>query len=192
MTRALALICGVAVGLSGCTSFELSRVRNEVDRTPGVDVGEGYALAFGRLSFGTVRTTLRVAGDDEQSRALAAALGHVRKADLARYRLREAPDLETVQTPRTIRRYERKGWTRALAARDADAAVWLMSRDDGDGELRKLLLVTMLPRELIIARLDGRLEQAAVAFAQQIEIAGLDDLAGRVGTVADSLTAADG
>lgn len=172
MTKLLTVSALLAVALSGCTSFELSRVRNEIDRTPGVEVGEGYAVAFGRATVGTLRTALRLSGDEDAA-AFRAALGTVRKVDVARYRLDAVPDLSLVETPRTIRRYERKGWTRALTARDDEAAVWLLSRDDGDGELRKLLLVTLLPRELIVARLDGRLHEAAAAFFREVDVAGV-------------------
>ena len=185
MSKRLLPVVLAALALSGCTSFELTRVRNDVDRTPGVEVGDGFAVRFGRLTVGTLRTALRLSDGDEQAAALRAALGHIRKADVARYAVRRAPALSAVATPRAIRRYERKGWTRALTARDDDAAVWLMSRDDRDGGLRKLLLVTLLPDELIVARLDGSLGDAAAAFAREVEIAGLDGLLGR-NAVADT------
>lgn len=174
MSRLLLL---AALLLSGCTSFELTRVRNDVDRTPGVEVGDGYAVAFGRLSVGTLRTGLRF-GDDAESAALRDALGQVRKVQVARYRLDAAPPLTEVETPRTVTRYVRRGWTPAVIARDDEAAVWLLARDSKRGELRDLLLVTMLPQELIVAKLSGNLTEAAGAFFQRIEVAGLGDLLG--------------
>ena len=191
MNRLFVAALVTLLGLTGCTSFELSRVRNEVDRTPGVEVGEGYALSFGRMTVGTLRTALRLGNDDEQTRALNAALGHVRKVHVARYRVDRAPELSLVDAPRTVRRYERRGWTQAIAARDDDAAVWLLARDGREGDLRKMLLVTLLPRELIVARLDGRLEDAVAAFAREIDVAGLaSDLTGANDSLADSTTTA--
>lgn len=175
MTRVLLLL---ALVLSGCTSFELTRVRNSVDRTPGVEIGEGYALSFGRLSVGTVRQGLRMSDDDDgQSKALRDALGHVRKAQFARYRVESAPPLDEVETPPVVRRYVRKGWMPAVVARDGDAAVWILAKDRGD-ELRDLLLVTLLPDELIIGKLSGDLTDAAGALFQSVDVAGLDDLFG--------------
>ena len=174
-SRALA-VAALALALGGCTSFELSRVRNEVDRTPGVEVGEGYAVAFGRTTVGALRAGLRLGDDDEQTAAVRAALGHVRKAHVARYHVRSAPPLASVGTPRTVRRYVRRGWTRVVTARDDDAAVWLLARDDKRGDLGRLIVVTLLPDELIVARLDGNLTEAVAAFARQIDIDGMTDL----------------
>ena len=170
------LLLVAALLLSGCTSFELTRLRNDVDRTPGVEIGEGYAVAFGRLSVGTLRTGLRL-GDDEDAEAVRAALGHVRKAQFGRYRVVSAPPLAEVETPRAVARYIRRGWTPALVARDDDAAVWLLARD-GDDELRDLLIVTLLPRELIVGKLSGDLTEAVSAFVATTRLAGLDDLLG--------------
>ena len=173
MTRA---ILAAALLLSGCTSFELTRVRNSVDRTPGVEVGAGYAVSFGRLSVGTLRQGLRLSDDDEQTEAVRQALAHVRKAQLARYEVASAPPLSTVETPAAVSRYTRRGWTAAIAARDDDAALWLLSKDSKRGELRDLLLVTLLPRELIVAKLSGDLTDAAAAFFQRVDLVGLRDL----------------
>ena len=180
-----ALLLAVLVGLSGCTSYELTRVRNDIARTPGVEVGEGYAVAFGRLSVGTVRTGLRF-GDDDDAAALRAALGHVRKAQVARYRLDAAPPLAEMPTPGVVDRYVRDGWTPAVAARDDDAAVWLLARDSRRGELRDLLLVTLLPTELIVAKLSGNLTEAVGAFARQADVTQLGDLFGRGAAPPDS------
>lgn len=149
---------------TGCTSFEMTRLRNHIDReVPQADVGEGFALSFGRLTMGTARTALALSDDNDESTAMARAmLRNVRKVQVGKYEVHGHLDLGTVSTPSIFDAYERKGWIPVATVREPDEAVWIMAKEKHD-DLRDLLVVVLSTDELIVAKMSGNLTEAVTA-----------------------------
>ncbi|MDX1420477.1 MAG: hypothetical protein R3181_10970, partial [Rubricoccaceae bacterium] len=64
--RPLSLLLLAALLASGCTSYELTRVRNDLARQlPEAAIGEGYAMSFGRFSLGFAGWIAHFADDED-------------------------------------------------------------------------------------------------------------------------------
>ena len=179
LLRTLGAVLVLGTALSGCTSFELSRLRNGLARDAGgAEVGPGYALSFGALSMGTARTALAIGDEgDEGTAAARALLRHVRRVQFGRYPVRGAFDGRLVETPAALRRYERRGWVPVVVVRDSSSATWIYAQER-DADLRALLLVVFTPEELVLARVSGNLTAGVLAAAAEADI-GLDRLTRR-------------
>lgn len=149
---------------SGCTSFEMTRLRNHIDRdVPEADIGKGFALSFGRLTMGTARTVLAISDDGDESTAMARALlRNVRKVQIGRYDVHGRVAFDNVPTPSVFEAYERGGWIPVATVRQPDEAVWVMAKEKHD-DLRDLLVVVLTEDELTVAKLSGNLSQAVTA-----------------------------
>lgn len=156
------LLAAVALGLSGCMSAELARVRRDVGRdVPDGRVAEGHAFAFGRMSLGLAR---HVVGRD--SPVAAAALRHVRGVAVGTYAVDGPLDAGGLALTRAAERMARRGWTPAVAVRDDSTATYVFTRQP-DGVLRDILVVSLDDGELTLVRLSGRLDEAVIeALAQ--------------------------
>ena len=187
LTAALALL---VLG-SGCTSFEMTRLRNGIDReVPEAQVGEGFALSFGFLTMGTARTALALSDDgDPGTVAARAILRNVKKVQIGRYDVEGRPVLSGLATPPVFDEYERKGWTRIVTVREEDEVVWVMAKEKRD-DLRDLIVVTLSHEELVVAKLSGNLTRAVAEALHETGWA--SDLAAslRGAPAADSLATA--
>ena len=153
--RAAFTLAAAALVASGCMSAELARVRRDVGRDlPGL--GEGHALAFGRLSLGLARGF--VGGDDDT----AEILRHVRGVAVGTYSLRDPLDAGALDLPTAMARIEARGWTPIVVSRDAAEAAFVFSRGESD-TLRDLLVVSFDDGEMTLVRLSGNLDAAVLA-----------------------------
>ena len=143
--------------LSGCTSFELTRVRNDLARQmPEAEIGEGYAMAFGSISMGLARLFAGFA-DDEDGEIAQVALREVRKVSFGRYDIHGAVDGTRLTMPARLRDYvDDRGWTHLLTFREAQEAGWVLYRADGE-MITDLFVVVLAPEELTLARVSGNL-----------------------------------
>ena len=160
----LALALAVLLASSGCTSFEMTRLRNHIDRdVPEAEIGKGYAMSFGRFSMGTARTVLALSDDGDESTEMARALlRHVKKVQVGRYDVHGRVALNDVSTPSVFEAYEKRGWIPVVTVREADELVWVMAKEKRD-DLRDLLVVVLSDEELLVAKMSGNLTQAVTA-----------------------------
>lgn len=149
---------------SGCTSFEMTRLRNHIDRdVPEADIGAGYAMSFGRFSMGTARTVLALSDDGDESMAMARALlRNVKKVQIGRYDVHGRIALNDIPTPSVFEAYEGKGWIPVVTLREPDEVVWVMAKETHD-DLRDLLVVVLSDDELVVAKMSGNLTKAVTA-----------------------------
>ena len=153
--RSLLLL--LAVVASGCTSFELTRVRNDLARQlPEAEIGDGYAMSFGRFSLGFTRWIANFA-DDEDGELAQIALREVRRVQFGRYDVGGAVDARRLTMPAHLRRYvERDGWQHLATFRDGTEAGWVLYRERGDA-VTDLFAVVLTEDDLVLARLSGNL-----------------------------------
>ena len=164
---------------TGCTSFELARLRNDIARdTPGIEIGDGYSTSFGRASIGLARFGIGLAGTSDSSTAdVNRALRSVRRVQFARYPvLGRSSDAPIPKLP-ALERYERRGWTPALIVREAGSEVWLYTNERGDA-LSDGLLVTLADDALTLIRLSGNLDEAIKELIGGADIPRVSDIFG--------------
>lgn len=195
MTTSRALLAAVllAVPLSSCVSLEMSRLRRDlgrdVERQTGVEVGDGFAVGFGRMTMGTARFTSRLVAPSSTRDARQLA-GHVRSVKVGRYALRGPFDGRALETPRALRRYNGDGWLPFVVARDSTSAVWIYLRERPDGRLTDLLSVVLGDGDLVLTKVSGNLNDLVL---DAVEIGGARDIVsealGRAGVVPADSTA---
>lgn len=144
--------------LQGCTSFELTRLRNDVARAvPEARIGPGYAGALGPLTLGTARTALRTAPHAYDGLDLADdVLSRVERVQVGHYAVRGSFDGAAMAAPRALDRYRRAGWYDLVTVRDGEARTWILARERRQS-LRDLLVVVLSEDGLTLARLSGDL-----------------------------------
>jgi hypothetical protein len=143
--------------LAGCTSFELTRVRNDLARQlPEAGIGEGYAVSFGGLSVGFARWLSGFA-DEEDGELAQLALREVRRVSFGRYDVEGAVDARRLVMPARLRHYvEDEGWVHLATFREAGEAGWVLYRERGDA-ITDLFAVVLTEEDLVLARVSGDL-----------------------------------
>lgn len=169
-----ALAVALVVALQGCTSFEITRLRNDVARAmPDARIGAGYAVSTGPASLGTARAAVRMAGvSGETGEALNAMLRQVRRVQAGVYTVNGPLDPARFEASGAMARYEGPDWSRLLVVRDSSATVWMMARERRD-RLRDLVLVVASEDGLTLARLSGNLTEAVVDAVRLAGVPGL-------------------
>jgi hypothetical protein len=160
-------VLGVVVLCSGCTSFELTGVRNDLARQlPEARISDGYAMAFGGVSLGFARWIAGFA-DDEDGALAQTALREVRRVHFGRYRVEGTVDGTRLVMPERLRHYvEDDGWAHLATFRTGEEAGWVLYRDHGDS-VTDLFAVILTGEELVLARLSGDLSALVTGVMQQ-------------------------
>lgn len=156
----------VALVASGCTSFELTRVRNDLARQlPDAEIGEGYAMSFGRFSLGFARWITHFA-DGEDSEIAQVALREVRRVQFGRYDVEGALDASRVTMPARLRHYvESDSWQHLATFREGNEAGWVLYRERDDA-VTDLFAVVLSEEELVLARVSGDLSALVTEVLQ--------------------------
>lgn len=170
--RLLPLLLVSVIGLQGCTSFEITRFRNDVARAlPEARLGAGYAVATGPASMGAARLTVRLAGVDGEDAALVdALLRQVRRVQAGAYAVRGTLDPARLEASGALARYQGPDWTPLVTVRDSSAHVWMMARERHD-QLRDLVVVVASEDGLTLARLSGNLTEAVIEAVRRASLA---------------------
>lgn len=168
--RGILILLVVGFASSGCTSFELTRVRNDLARqAPGVEIGDGYAMSFGRISIGLARW-LSGLDDDPDTEIARAVLSEVRRVQFGRYEVNGAFDATTLSMPGRLRDYlEKDDWFHLASIREDSEAVWVVYKED-NGRVVDLLAVVMDDEELVLAKISGNLNAVVAAALSQQDI----------------------
>lgn len=162
--------------LTGCTSFELSRVRNDLARqAPEAKIGDGYAFSFGKISIGLARLLAGFGGEDGD--VAQSILGEVQRVQFAKYDVDGDLNASRLAMPGRLRHYlEDENWEHLASVRTANEAVWVLYREE-DNAIRDLFAVVLDAEELVLARITGNLNAVVLtALAEQdIEIPYFND-----------------
>lgn len=152
------LLVAAPLLFTGCTSFELARVRNDLaHQMPDAAIGEGYSVSFGRLSVGFARWIAGFA-DDEDGALAQVALGEVRRVQFGRYPVYGAVDGARLRMPARLRTYvEDEGWVHLATFREAGEAGWVLYRER-DAAITDVFAVVLTDEDLVLARVTGDLD----------------------------------
>lgn len=153
-----------ALLLPGCKqSPTAEQVRVELEQQmPGTKFKRESHLHLGRFSMGAVKQLLRFTVPEEDRKLIAS----LKRVDVASYRVVSPPgnaELEGISVLR--QRLEKDGWTVAVKEQEADERTWVIYREDDEGTIRSLCVVSLDPWELEVVSVDGRLDEF---FAQAI------------------------
>lgn len=165
----------VAVLVSGCYFHtpEASRVRRAFEaEAPGLELEREVGFKVGRLSLAIARPLVAAAlgepepeGDaaGDEGRSLASSLLRgLRRVELGVYTVSGAGDeagRRDRELPRFLeRRFSRDDWSQLVRARDEAGTSWVYLRHRGD-RLRSIQVVAFDGSELVMVRLDGRLDR---------------------------------
>ena len=165
------------VQLAGCRENpSAADVRWELERQiPGLRLERESRVRLGRLTMALARKVIRLTTEDDDSDLK--IIGHVRRVDVANYKVVDLPD-ETLAWPADLRRWlEGDGWQTIVRLREDDGQTWVLYREGEDGSIRRLYVVTLDPSELTVIDLEGRLDRM-IAEALADDPQGLDGLFG--------------
>jgi len=155
------LLLPLAVSCLACGGGgpSVSTVRWEIERlVPEARFEPEVHLRFGRLTLGLARHIVHWADPGDPD---VAPLDHVRRVEVATYRVHALPDLAARLAGQTrfARALAASGWTMNVAAREARSRTWVFTRGDASGALSNLYVVALERDELTLVRIDGRLDR---------------------------------
>ena len=158
----LLLLLPLTGSLAGCAggSPSVDTVRWEIERRlPEARFERDSHIRLGRLTLGLARRIVHIADPGDPDTAV---LDHIRRIEVATYRVRSLPDLNHHLNTQTAfeKALAQNGWTMALRERDAKSRTWMFLRFDGQEKLSNLYVVALDPAELTLIRLDGHLDRA--------------------------------
>lgn len=161
MRRALPLL-SLILPLAGCGGGapSVDTVRWEIERRiPEARFERDSHIRLGPLTLGLARRIAHIADPGDPD---IAPLDHIRRIEVATYRVRSLPDLDHPLKTQTAfeKSLAQNGWTMALRERDGKSRTWMFLRFDGREELSNLYVVALDPAELTLIRLDGHLDRA--------------------------------
>lgn len=160
--RAVILLLVLAPMLAGCFySREISRAKRAIaDELPEAHFKRKVVISVGPLSLGFARWVTGLMDDHDPDLQMARSyLKEVKRAKVGVYEIYNAPDLNTVETPRRLQdMLERDGWELAVRVREAETLVWVYYRAKNE-TVRDLFAVVFDDHELVIARVDGNLDR---------------------------------
>ncbi|MCP4902830.1 MAG: DUF4252 domain-containing protein [bacterium] len=152
----------IVVMTSGCmTARTANRVTAELENEiPELRLEREFSLTLGRMSLAIVRTAIKISGDvvDEQEMEI---LRGLRRAEVGVYRVID--DLPVDARPRLAafgNRFVKNGWHNIVRTTEHQGHVWIYGKPDDNGDLRGLLVIALEDDELVVVRLDGRLQEA--------------------------------
>lgn len=146
----------VLLTTSGCLySREIAHTRRQIERAVDADLDREVVFVVGPLGMRAVRWATGLSHDDDV-RELHDYLRLVRRVKVGVYRVDHAPAIAGLQ-PETLARFERRGWEVAVRYRDGEEAGWILYREHR-GTVRDLFVVTLDDEDLVLARLQGRLD----------------------------------
>ncbi len=161
MTKAPLLLAVCALALSGCYSFEMSRVGKrvgqDIERQTGADVGGGFSMGVGPVSLATAQfgAWAFAPGSTKEARQIGR---HVSSVKFSTRPIRGAFDGRLITEPTYLDRYKRSGWHPFVTVRDSSAAVWIMLRERGpNAEITNMLAVVAAEDALVLTKVSGNL-----------------------------------
>ena len=162
MIRFQGVVLGIAVLLtalstSGCIyTSEIAKTRKAIEEETRADFDNGVIFSMGPGLFKTAGWITQYVDDADAQQASRIAYG-IRRIKAGIYPVDEAPDFETFNVAE-MDRFMRKGWKPALKVEDDEEVSWLMYRER-KGRVHDLFVVVLTDDELVLARLQGNLDE---------------------------------
>ena len=153
------LLVAAAVLVACKDSPAVSTVRAQLEREiPGAEFEKEFHLRLGGMSLGLGK---KLAGwalaDDEE---LSQLMKSVKRVDIGTYRVVSLPPLEQVEPPSGLMStLGRSGWSLMLRSQDDGERIWIFVRQDEEGGLRNIYVVSLDEVELTMVSLEGRLDE---------------------------------
>ena len=165
------LLLSVCLVSSGCIyTSEISKTRKDIEQETDSDFDTGIVLSMGPGLFHTAGWITRYVDDEDAQTASRVAYG-IRRVKAGIYPVESIPDLEAFDIPK-MDRFKRKGWKPALKVEDRDEVSWLLYRER-NGRVHDLFVVALTEDELVLARLQGNLDELLNMALIEIEEEGL-------------------
>jgi hypothetical protein len=160
-----------AILLSGCIySREINNTRREIERqAPSAEFHRVITVNLGPFGVRLARwITARVDREDEDLQRVSRYLRDVRRIKVGVFRNRGAHGAQLGDIP-SLRRFQRRGWEVAVAARDDDEQLWLMYREKR-GSISDIYAIVQEDDELVIARIQGHLTDLLESAIQDHDV----------------------
>lgn len=157
---AAVLVLSSALAFTGCAGTpDVEQVRREIEhRLPGARFEREEHFHLGRISMSLLRGLIRLTPAEPEETA---PLRQIRSLEIAVYKVRALPDL--AQSDALLSDFEDRltdhGWSLALRQRDADERTWMFVRSRPDGSLSNFFIVSLEQDEMVLLRMDGRLDR---------------------------------
>ena len=155
------LLLAAALSLTGCYSFEMSRVSRrvgqDIEAQTGADVGGGISMGLGPVSLATAQIGAWTFAPNSTREARQIGR-HVSSVKFSRRPIRGGFDGRVVDRPAYLDRYTRSGWYPFVTVRDTASAVFVMLRERGrDEQITDLLAVVVAEDDLVLTKVSGHL-----------------------------------
>ena len=160
-SRAPLLLVLTALTLSGCYSFEMSRigrrVGQDIERQTGADVGGPLSMSIGPVSLATAQFGAWAFAPNSTREARQIGR-HVSSVKFSRRPIRGGFDGRLIERPAYLDRYERSGWYTFVTVRDTSSAVWIMLRERGrDDQITNMLAIVVAEDDMVLTKVSGNL-----------------------------------
>ena len=156
---AVLLLTG-AFAFTGCAGApQVEQVRWEIEnRLPGARFEREEHFHLGRISMSLLRGLVRLTPVDRED---IAPLNQIRSLEIGVYKVHSLPNLD--QEADLLSRFEGRlkenGWSLMLRQREPDEQTWMFVRSQPDGTLSNFFIVSLEQDEMVLLRMDGRLDQ---------------------------------
>lgn len=146
----------------------LSAIERQLERRlPGVELELEERLSIGRLKLRLAKVVVGAAGDPEARDVLRG----VRRVEIADYRVRSLPVLDTVGVLELV---DGDGWARLIHSREDDELMWVYAREEKT-RLTGLLVVDLGDSWLSVVSIEGKIGEWLERMAAD-EPGGIRDL----------------
>ena len=143
--------------ISGCIySRELAQSKRIIENGyPDLDLDRKITLAIGpRLLHSAGWIARRV--PEEEAFLAGNVLKHIDRVKVAVYDV-DYYDAESRSSNSAVVDFEKNGWTLAVRSNEDDESVWVLYREDSRANVRSIKVVVLSEDELVIARVEGML-----------------------------------
>ena len=161
--RLFLLLTGLlaALTLGGCVvgSSLAASTRDDLEAgLPGARFERVHALHFGRVTTALVKPVAYWALQDEDEGLR--LLRGVRRIDVAVYDVESFPHRYEPGALGTMeRRLARAGWGRVVRTREDGEITWIFNRENGAGQIRDLMVLSLDGAEMVLVRVGGRVDR---------------------------------
>lgn len=166
--------------LTGCAyTNEISRTRHDIEAYSTIDAQTGVVMSLGPGLFHTAGFFAKMVDDQDAQTASRLAYG-IRRIKAGVYPLSYKSEFDDLEVPE-LDRFKRRGWEVALKVEDDEEVGWIMYRERR-GRVKDLFVVVLTHSELVLARIQGNLNELLNLALDEVENDGgsdfFDDWAG--------------